>query len=189
MSAMKTVSEKRRSRRNPAGRRIVFVTGGARSGKSGFALSEALKIAGKKAFLATAEATDKEMKDRIQRHRDDRGSGWKTYEEPVRIARLMREIDARYRVVVIDCLTLWLANVMMSGLDEEKEGDRLISALKAIKKAQVLIVSNEVGMGIVPENELARKFRDAAGRLNQRFAAMADEVYVTVSGIPVKIKG
>jgi adenosylcobinamide kinase/adenosylcobinamide-phosphate guanylyltransferase len=186
---MKTASEKRMSRKNPAGRGIVFVTGGARSGKSGFALSEALKIGGKKAFLATAEATDKEMKDRIQRHRDDRGSGWKTYEEPVRIARLLREIDARYPVVVIDCLTLWLANVMMSGLDEEKEGDRLLSALKAMKKAKVIVVSNEVGMGIVPENELARRFRDAAGRLNQRVAAIADEAYVTVSGIPLKIKG
>jgi adenosylcobinamide kinase/adenosylcobinamide-phosphate guanylyltransferase len=170
-------------------RRIVFITGGARSGKSGFALSEALKIAGEKAFLATAEATDKEMEDRIKRHKQDRGNGWKTFEEPISVARLMKEIDGRYPVVVVDCLTLWLANVMMSSLDTEKETGRLLAALRALKRSRVFIVSNEVGMGIVPESEIARRFRDMAGRLNQRVAALADEVYVTFSGIPVKIKG
>jgi len=169
--------------------RIVFVTGGARSGKSSFALSEALKITGKKAFLATAEATDKEMEDRIKRHRRDRGSRWKTFEEPLHIARLMEDIDTQCSVAIIDCLTLWLANVMMSGLDTEKETDRLMSALKAMRRSRVFIVSNEVGMGIVPENELARRFRDMAGMLNQKVAAVADEVYLVVAGIQVRIKG
>jgi adenosylcobinamide kinase/adenosylcobinamide-phosphate guanylyltransferase len=176
-------------RETAAASKIVFVTGGARSGKSIFALSEALKIPGEKAFLATAEATDKEMEERIKRHKRDRRGGWKTFEEPIHIARLMKDIDARYPATIVDCLTLWLANVMMSGLDVEKETDRLVAALKALKKSRVFIVSNEVGMGIVPENELARRFRDMAGRLNQRVAAIADEVYVTLSGIPVKIKG
>jgi adenosylcobinamide kinase/adenosylcobinamide-phosphate guanylyltransferase len=186
---MRTPSEKRMKRETGTVRRIVFITGGARSGKSGFALSEANKVNGQKAFLATAEATDKEMEDRIRRHRQDRGKGWKTFEEPISVARLVKEIDGRYPVVVVDCLTLWLANVMMSGLDAEKEIHRLLGALRVLKRSKVFIVSNEVGMGIVPENELARRFRDMAGRLNQRVAALADEVYVTFSGIPVKIKG
>lgn len=189
MSAMRTASEKSVKRKTAAEGRIVFVTGGARSGKSGFALSEALKITGKKAFLATAEATDKEMEDRIKRHKRDRGSGWKIFEEPIHIARLVKEIDGQYPAIVVDCLTLWLANVMMSGLDAEKETDRLMAVLKAMKKSKVFLVSNEVGMGIVPENELARRFRDMAGRLNQRVTAIADEVYITLSGIPMKIKG
>ena len=188
MSAMRTTSEKRTKREDPV-RKIVFITGGARSGKSSFALSEALKVKGGKAFLATAEATDKEMEDRIIRHKQDRGKGWRTFEEPISVARLIKEIDGRYAVIVIDCLTLWLANVMMSGLDAEKETGRLLAALRGMKKSRVFVVSNEVGMGIVPENELARKFRDMAGQMNQRVAALAEEVYVAVSGIPVKIKG
>lgn len=189
MSATRRTPEKRTDRRRPGTSKTVLITGGARSGKSSFALTEALKIAGGKAFIATAEATDDEMKERINRHKRDRGNGWKTFEEPVAIARLIKEIDGRYPVIVIDCLTLWLANVMMSGLDAEKETGRLMTALRALKKSRVFIVSNEVGMGIVPENELARRFRDMAGRLNQRVAEVSGEVYVTLSGIPVKIKG
>ncbi len=189
MSATRTTSEKRTGRRKAVAGKIVLVTGGARSGKSGFALAEALKFGGKRAFIATAEATDKEMEDRIRRHKHDRGSGWKTFEEPISIARLIKEIDGRYAVVVIDCLTLWLANVVMSDLDPEKETARLLSSLRTLKRSRVFIVSNEVGMGIVPDNELARRFRDEAGRLNQKVARIADEVYVTFSGIPMKMKG
>ncbi len=189
MSATRAISERRTKRGSAPGRRIVFVTGGARSGKSRFALSEALKIAGKKAFIATAEAADNEMAERIERHRKDRGDGWRTFEEPVRVGRLVEKIDGEYAVVVIDCLTLWLTNVMMSDLDAEKETRRMLAALRAVKESSVFIVSNEVGMGIVPENELARRFRDLAGRLNQKVAALADEVYVMFSGVPVKIKG
>ncbi len=189
MSATRTSSERRRKGETAPSRRIVFVTGGARSGKSGFVLSEALKITGKKAFLATGEAGDKEMEQRIKRHRKDRGEGWKTFEEPVYIGRLMEKIDGRYAVIVVDCLTLWLSNVMRSGLNAERETGRMLASLRAVKASSVFIVSNEVGMGIVPENELARRFRDLAGRLNQRVAAAADEVYLTLSGVPVKIKG
>ncbi len=189
MSATRPASEGRgsKARAKPAG--IVLITGGARSGKSRFALSEALKIDGRRALIATAEATDEEMEDRISRHKQDRGSGWKTFEEPVTIARLIKVLDGRYPVIVIDCLTLWLANLIMSGLDAEKETKRLVMTLKSIRKSKVFIVSNEVGMGIVPENELARKFRDMAGRLNQRVSSVSDEVHFILSGIPIKIKG
>ncbi|HXX57853.1 MAG TPA: bifunctional adenosylcobinamide kinase/adenosylcobinamide-phosphate guanylyltransferase [Thermodesulfovibrionales bacterium] len=171
-------------------KKIVFITGGARSGKSSFALREALKVRGGRAFIATAEATDSEMEERIERHKKDRGDGWKTYEEPVKIAEVLRDAEKDHPVIVIDCLTIWLANVMMqSGLDVEAEIERLLSTLKNSARGEIFIVSNEVGMGIVPEHELARRFRDAAGRLNQRVAATADEVYVTFSGIPVRIKG
>ena len=173
----------------PVKKKIVFITGGVRSGKSRFALEEALRVPGRKAFIATAEASDDEMRERIKRHKQDRGEGWETCEEPLMIADVLGKMEEQYGVIVIDCLTLWLANVMMSGLDGEKETVRLVAALKALKKSRVFLVSNEVGMGIVPENELARRFRDIAGRLNQRIAAIADEVYVTFSGIPVKIKG
>lgn len=189
MSALRTTSENHKGKRKSPAKRIVLVTGGARSGKSRFALEEALKIAGEKAFIATAEATDKEMEDRITRHRKDRGGGWRTFEEPLAVAGLIKGTDGSYPVIVVDCLTLWLANVMMSGLDGEEETGRLVAALRAVKKSEIFVVSNEVGMGIVPENELARRFRDVAGRLNQRVAAIADEVYVTFSGIPVRIKG
>jgi adenosylcobinamide kinase/adenosylcobinamide-phosphate guanylyltransferase len=170
-------------------KKIVFVTGGARSGKSSFALREALKVCGKKAFIATAEATDNEMKERIERHRQDRGDGWTTYEEPLKIAEILRDRQGDYQALVIDCLTLWLSNVMQSPLDANAEVEDLVSSLEGLSEGRVFIVSNEVGMGIVPENELARRFRDLAGRLNQRVAAASDEVYVTFSGIPVRIKG
>jgi adenosylcobinamide kinase/adenosylcobinamide-phosphate guanylyltransferase len=173
------------------GKKIIFITGGARSGKSDFALREALKIRGKRAFIATAEAADGEMEDRIRKHKKERGRGWDTHEEPLKIAKLLKRLDRDQSVVVLDCLTLWLANVMMSSpapvADDEIEA--LIAALSALKKAWVFIVSNEVGMGIVPENELARRYRDLAGRLNQKVAAVADEVFVTLSGMPLKLKG
>jgi len=170
-------------------KKIVFITGGARSGKSRFALEEALRVSGRKAFIATAEESDDEMRERINRHKQDRGEGWETYEEPLKIADVLGEMEGDYGVVVIDCLTLWLANVMQSALDVDAEIEQLISSLARLSLPSVFIVSNEVGMGIVPENELARRFRNVAGRLNQRVAGAADEVYVTLSGIPVKIKG
>lgn len=169
-------------------KKLVFITGGARSGKSGFALREASNHPGKKAFLATAEASDEEMRERIERHRRDRGEGWKTYEERLGIAGVLRRIDGEYPVIVIDCLTLWLSNVMESGLDSEVEIENLVSSLSNLRSSTVYVVSNEVGMGIVPVNELARRFRDEAGMLNRKVAALADEVCLMVAGIPVKIK-
>jgi len=170
-------------------KRTVFVTGGARSGKSSFALHAASLIAGAKAFIATAEPTDEEMKQRIDRHKKDRGNEWDTYEEPLRIPDVIKEIENNYRAIIIDCLTLWLANLMLSHADIHRETDRFIAALGSRDRTcPIYIVSNEVGMGIVPENAMARSFRDAAGFLNQKVAAAADEVYMTVAGIPLKIK-
>ncbi len=135
-------------------KKIVFITGGARSGKSRFALEEALRVSGRKAFIATAEASDDEMRERINRHKQDRGEGWETYEEPLKIADVLGGMEGRYGVVVIDCLTLWLANVMQSALDVDAEIEQLILSLARPSLPSVFIVSNEVGMGIVPENEI-----------------------------------
>jgi adenosylcobinamide kinase/adenosylcobinamide-phosphate guanylyltransferase len=171
-------------------RKIVFITGGARSGKSSFALNEASKAKGQKAYIATAEALDDEMKERIKNHKKDRGSAWDTYEEPLNVAGVLSKIDNRYGAVVLDCLTLWLSNIMHKS-DNPEEGIKVLTdALKSLKEASVIyIVSNEIGMGIVPDNELAREFRDLAGFLNQEVAGLADEVYLVASGIPIKIKG
>ncbi len=172
--------------------KIVFITGGARSGKSGFALKEASLVPGRKAFIATAEAIDAEMKERIERHRRDRGAGWKTCEEPLRVSKVIEEMSENFDVLVLDCLTIWLANAMWAGTDVDMEIENLVRTIKRFSDnspATLFIVSNEVGMGIVPENEMARKFRDLAGTLNQRVAEVSREVYWTVAGLPVKIKG
>lgn len=168
-------------------KRIVFITGGARSGKSSFAMSEALKTQGRKAYIATAEALDEEMHQRIENHKRRRGNEWDTYEEPLKIADAIGNMEGKYSVIVIDCLTLWLSNLMHAGLNIEDEIESFISSL-ITHHSSLFIVSNEVGMGIVPENEMARKFRDIAGMLNQKIADAADEVYMVVSGIPIKIK-
>jgi adenosylcobinamide kinase/adenosylcobinamide-phosphate guanylyltransferase len=182
--------------------KIIFITGGARSGKSTFALKESEKIADKKAFIAPAAPVDAEMEDRIRLHRLDRGEEWDTIEEPLNIAHIIEEMKDKYGVILIDCLTLWISNVILrdAGAEQEKIQeaiDVLMETIGSLKErsdgggplSKVIIVSNEVGMGIVPENPLARLFRDMAGRLNQRVAEIADEVYLAVSGIPVKIKG
>jgi len=172
--------------------KIVFITGGARSGKSSFALKEASSVPGRKVFIATAEAVDLEMKERIERHRTDRGTGWETYEEPLHVSKAIEETSHTYDVLVLDCLTIWLSNVMWADSDVHREIENLISSIKKFScssSATLFIVSNEVGMGIVPVNEMARKFRDLAGTLNQKVAEVSGEVYWTVAGIPVKIKG
>jgi len=170
-----------------SGKRIVFVLGGARSGKSSFALSEAAGRGGRKAFIATAAASDPEMLARIERHRKDRGSGWHTREEPINLTAVLKELSGNYEVIVVDCLTLWLANLLCSGADIESETDAFVSSLPAVQSA-LYIVSNEVGLGIVPDNALARNFRDLAGFLNQKVAASADSVYLMTAGLPTKIK-
>ena len=173
-------------------RKIVFITGGARSGKSSFALKEASLVPGRKAFIATAEAIDPEMKARIERHRRDRGPGWETCEEPLRVSKAIEEMSESFDVLVLDCLTIWLSNVMWAGTDVDMEIENLVRTIERFSgnsPATLFIVSNEVGMGIVPENEMARKYRDLSGRLNQKVAEVSGEVYFTVAGIPVKIKG
>lgn len=169
-------------------KKTIFITGGARSGKSSFAMAEASKIPGKKAYVATAQALDDEMRQRIEDHKKQRTSEWGTHEEPLKIVSLIETIRDDCSAIIVDCLTLWLSNLIQAGMDVEAEMRHLISALDH-PHPPIYIVSNEVGMGIVPVNSLARSFRDMAGLLNQKIAAAADEVYMTVAGIPVKIKG
>lgn len=170
-------------------KKIVFITGGARSGKSSFALKETGKIKGKKAYIATAQALDEEMRERIEKHKLDRGQEWATFEAPIKIAELISKINGEYDVILLDCLTLWLSNVIHKNLGLESEIKKIIDALNELKHSTIYIVSNEVGMGIVPENKLARQFRDIAGILNQKIAEVSDEVYILAAGIPLKIKG
>lgn len=169
--------------------RVVFVTGGTRSGKSSFALDEASRTRGRKVFVATAQAFDTEMEERIRKHKHERGSDWETHEEPIDLASAVRSVSRTHDVAVIDCLTLWLSNLLGAEGEIEKAQDDFIESLRNVEKGMHLfIVSNEVGMGIVPENAMARRFRDMAGRLNQRVAEVASEVFFVVAGIPVKIK-
>jgi adenosylcobinamide kinase/adenosylcobinamide-phosphate guanylyltransferase len=171
-------------------KKSYFITGGARSGKSAFAEKLASGLSGKRAYLATAQALDPEMAARIEKHRKDRGIAWDTYEEPLAVAELMKKLSGRYDVVLLDCLTLWLSNVMARSDSDGAVISRSEELAAAIRdfNGVCIVVSNEVGLGIVPDNPLARKFRDCAGILNQRVAQAADEVYFTASGIPVKIK-
>jgi adenosylcobinamide kinase / adenosylcobinamide-phosphate guanylyltransferase len=215
--------------------RMVFVIGGTRSGKSAFALSRANELPGSKAYLATAQAYDAEMAERIDKHKLERGPVWATREEPVHVGQAVRDLATSYDAVIIDCLTVWLSNLLCgegevdsrglrprgplpgsrrrgnlraSGASIEGEAPRALlvegptrAPLIEIEEADFLdalatldarshlfIVSNEVGMGIVPDNELARRFRDMAGKLNQRVAQIADEVFLVAAGIPVKLK-
>lgn len=177
--------------------RVIFITGGARSGKSSFALKEATRFGGKKVYIATAEPLDEEMKDRIERHKKERGEDWIAIEEPLKISELIKELKGKYDMLLLDCLTLWLSNLMLAGKELSGEIEEFITTLKDFKNpssfslqpSALFIVSNEIGMGVVPENELARRFRDLAGMTNQKVAKIADEVYLVISGIPVKIKG
>ncbi len=167
---------------------IVLVIGGTRSGKSAFALSRAGELPGRKVYIATAQACDTEMTERIHKHRQKRGQEWTTLEEPVRLGRAVREVSPAYDVIVIDCLTIWLSNLLCVSRELEGEQDDFVDSLRALGASTLFIVSNEVGMGIVPENELARRFRDLAGELNQRIAQIADEVFLISAGLPLKIK-
>ncbi|UCD35616.1 MAG: bifunctional adenosylcobinamide kinase/adenosylcobinamide-phosphate guanylyltransferase [Nitrospiraceae bacterium] len=183
--------------------KIIFVTGGSRSGKSSFVIREATRCSGRKAFIATAEALDEEMRDRIRNHRLQRGDEWETCEEPVNLAATLSRLRDSHDVIVIDCLTIWLSNLLVR--EQLHDADRqtteesmtaFIEALTELKDGprptsggrRLYMVSNEVGMGIVPENRLARQFRDLAGTLNQKAAAAADQVYLVTAGIPVAIK-
>jgi adenosylcobinamide kinase / adenosylcobinamide-phosphate guanylyltransferase len=160
---------------------LVLVGGGARSGKSRWALDRARKCGDRLVYVATAEALDDEMATRIAHHRSERGDEFVTVEAPLDLAGAIR--DARCDAMVIDCLTLWLSNTMSM----PDTTDETIAAARE-STADVIVVTNEVGSGIVPENALAREFRDRAGRMNQRFAEAADEVYWMVFGQPLKVK-
>ena len=172
-------------------KRIVFITGGARSGKSRFAEELSRQFAGAKAYLATAQGLDEEMSDRIRRHRENRPADWQTLEEPLKVADCILKEGNRFDLILLDCLTLWISNLLMAGWNEVKilgEGNRLLEVSRRAK-CSLILVGNEVGMGIVPENSQARLFRDLSGFIQQKAAREADEVYFMVSGIAQRIKG
>jgi adenosylcobinamide kinase/adenosylcobinamide-phosphate guanylyltransferase len=166
-------------------RHIVLLLGGARSGKSRIAQTRAEALPGELIYIATGEALDAEMAERIARHRADRGPRWRTAEAPLDLPDAIRRESGH--VLLVDCLTLWLSNLMMCEHDITAATDRLLTALDSAT-GTVLLVSNEVGLGIVPENALARRFRDEAGRLNQRVAGAADEVLLIAAGLSLRMK-
>lgn len=165
---------------------IQLITGGARSGKSRLAEARTLELGQPAVYIATAEAHDDEMARRIAQHQSRRGPEWTTCSEPRNLLGALRETDGGPPRLV-DCLTLWLTNLMLAGDNWQSATDALIKALPD-QQAPVLFVTNEVGLGIVPENHLAREFRDAAGLVNQAIAEIADEVIFMVSGLPLKVK-
>lgn len=175
--------------------KTIFITGGARSGKSIFAEKMALEFDSPLCYLATAQALDNEMEERVKLHRERRGGQWHTQEEPLALARALQDCDGRYQVILVDCITLWLSNLLFAyeNLEDELE-ERIMTDVGQLAKClremttPVILVSNEVGMGIVPDNRLARLYRDIAGKANQLLAAAADEVHVVISGIPLKLK-
>jgi adenosylcobinamide kinase/adenosylcobinamide-phosphate guanylyltransferase len=169
--------------------RLALICGGAKSGKSRFAQNLAESLPTPRLFVATGEALDPEMQARIIRHQQDRGPEWQTREEPLALARVLRETDGRYGVILVDCLTMWLSNLLTrqeAELDGEKQ--QLAEVLPTMT-TPVILVSNEVGWGIVPANPLARRFRDVAGLLHQEIAALADAAVLVVSGLPIYLKG
>ncbi len=168
---------------------MTLILGGARSGKSSHALDLA-KRHRKVAFVATCEALDKEMRERIRLHKKSRPGHWATFEEPRDISALLKKMGNGFDCILIDCLTLLVSNLILSGDKEKDIVKKVAGALAGLrkKKANVIIVSNEVGLGIVPMNKLGRGFRDIAGRLNQLVAREADEVLFLVSGMPLTLK-
>ncbi len=170
-------------------KKMVLILGGARSGKSTYALS--LAHAYKKvAFVATCEALDKEMKRRIELHKDARPKHWTTFEEPRDLDLLIEKMDNRFDCILIDCLTLLVSNLILKGDTEKEVIKKIESMLTALrkKKARAIMVSNEVGLGLVPANKLGRDFRDIAGKVNQLVAREADEAFFLVAGVPLVLK-
>ncbi|SOE09443.1 adenosylcobinamide kinase /adenosylcobinamide-phosphate guanylyltransferase [Hoeflea halophila] len=167
---------------------VTLVLGGARSGKSAFAEKLVEPASSERLYLATGRAWDDEMRNRISSHQARRGQGWKTVEAPVKLAEALVANAGADRPVLVDCLTLWVTNLMLGEEDLDVAFDGLCAALPGLP-APVVFVSNEVGLGIVPDNAVARAFRDHAGRLHQKIAGLADEVYFVAAGLPLKMKG
>lgn len=168
--------------------RILLIGGAVRSGKSDFALRMARRLGERRAFVATAQALDDEMRERIAEHRRTRGPDFETVEEPIALSAALRSLTAD--VVVVDCLTLWLSNLLL----RDETTDAILAAVDELaavlgeRRCSVILVTNEVGMGIVPETSLGRRFRDLAGIAHQRLAAAADEVYLALLGTVLRIK-
>lgn len=169
--------------------KLILVLGGAASGKS----QAALDLAGQgrpRAFVATGQALDREMEVRIKRHQTTRSSHWETAEIPIDISSWISEFSQSYQSIIIDCLTLWLSNLKGQRVRDSAISDVTADLLQAIRRtrARVVIVSNELGLGLVPATKAVRAFRDLAGQINQQVAAEADEVYLVVSGLPLRLK-
>ena len=167
---------------------VVLVLGGARSGKSAFAETLAHDAPQRCVYVATAERVDDEMVSRIEAHRARRGSDWRTVEAPVGLAEAIRRESTPRACLLVDCLTVWLGNLVHRGHDVDAAREALLESLAAAP-GPVVLVANEVGLGIVPDNAMARAFRDHAGRLNQAVAAVAGRVYFVAAGIPMAMKG
>jgi adenosylcobinamide kinase / adenosylcobinamide-phosphate guanylyltransferase len=168
--------------------RIILVGGGVRSGKSAFALRRARELGSRRVFVATAQALDAEMEQRVAAHRRERGEDFRTVEAPRALLAALRDIDAD--VVVVDCLTLWLSNLLLDGSSREHIEQQVLelAAWLGERHRHCVIVSNEVGLGIVPDNALARAFRDVAGRAHQLLGARADEIYVGLFGQLLRLR-
>ena len=167
--------------------RSLLVLGGARSGKSAYALKLAEAYSPERLYLATAAPGDEEMAARIARHQAERGRGWTTLEEPLEVARTLGAEARSGRVIVVDCLTLWLSNLMLMGRDPGPGVAALADAIRALAGPAILI-SNEVGMGIVPDHKLGREFRDWQGRANQEIARACDAAILIAAGLPLRLK-
>jgi len=173
------------------GKRLIFITGGCRSGKSRYALDYANRHYSKKIYLATCEALDEEMAQRIEHHKKMRGQEWQTIEEPIEIVNKITQYGDEADVILLDCITLWLSNLLMRRKDDREileEISRFIDTIKE-KQTSLILVSNEVGFGIVPVDPLGRRFRDLSGMANQKIAEVVNTVILMVSGIPIFLKG
>lgn len=180
---------------------IILCSGGARSGKSEFAERLALATAGRKAYVATGQAFDEEMIDRIKKHQERRGEIWNNFEVPLHLAKEWQNISQTADVILIDCLTMFTTNHMMAhgSIQGQQDANQLeatvlteleslLASIKSCEDKTVIFVTNEIGLGIVPDNKLARYFRDIAGRVNRTVAAAADKLYVTISGVTIELK-
>jgi len=166
---------------------MVLVLGGARSGKSAYGERLVADSGLDAVYLATAEPGDSEMAERIAEHRRRRGPAWRTVEEPLALEACLGEVAGEGRAVLVDCLTLWLSNLMLAGADVVSRTEALCRTARALP-GLVVFVSNEVGLGLVPETPLGRRFRDAQGRLNQAVAAAGDRVVFVAAGLPLVLK-
>lgn len=167
----------------------VLVLGGARSGKTGFAEQLTLQRGRRPAYLATAQTLDDEMRERIRAHKASRSVHFATIEEPIDLAGALVRAAGEHDAILVDCLTLWITNLLGIGINVAAAVEDLVEVLQSIEHCQIILVSNEVGLGIVPDNALARTFRDLAGAAHQRLAGVCDDVYFVVAGLPMTFKG
>ena len=180
---------------------IILCSGGARSGKSEFAERLALATEGRKAYVATGQAFDEEMVDRIKKHQERRGDIWNNFEVPLHLAKEWPNISQTADVILIDCLTMFTTNHMMvhGSIQGQQDANQLeatvlaeletlLASIKSCEGKTVIFVTNEIGLGIVPDNKLARYFRDIAGRVNRTVATVADKLYLTISGVTIELK-